>query len=63
MKKGDIFVSDVPDLFEGGKSRNSRWVGGCGGGGSVSADADTLLIVLAQECLTNDLQSDSGGGG
>lgn len=27
----------------------------------MSADADSLDFELAQECLTNDLQSDSGG--
>lgn len=27
----------------------------------MSADADSLDVELAQECLTNDLQSDSGG--
>lgn len=36
------------------------WVGE-EGGGPVSADADSLDVELAQECLTNDLQSDSGG--
>lgn len=29
----------------------------------MSADADSLDVELAQECLTNDLQSDSGGSG
>lgn len=63
-QRGIFFVSDVPDCLEGGESRNSRWVGGWGGGGggSVSADADSLDVELAQECLPNDLQSDSGGG-
>lgn len=48
-----VFVSDVLDPLEGGESRNSRWVGAEGEG--------RLDAELAQECLTNDLQSDSGG--
>lgn len=39
------------------EAKQEQQVGGWGGGGSVSADADSLDVELAQECLTNDWQS------